>query len=907
MKSSDLRQTFINYFKDHQHEAVSSSSLIPEDDPTLLFANAGMNQFKNTFTGVEKRDYKRATTSQKCVRAGGKHNDLDNVGHTARHHTFFEMLGNFSFGDYFKEEAIHYAWDFLTNTLKIPKDKLYITVFETDDEAAEIWQTQEKVPADRIFRFGEEDNFWRMGETGPCGPCSEIFYDHGPEFGEYPSVQEGIASGDDRYVEIWNLVFMQYFENEKKEQTPLPNPSIDTGAGLERLAAVLQEKHNNYDTDIFLSLINEVERISQKKYKALGKDNDTAAMRVLADHARSCTFLIADGVMPSNEGRGYVLRRILRRAIRYGRKLTENSLLPALAPKVIEVMGQAYPELKERQNLILQTIKDEETRFLQTLDQGTLILNDALDKLEKAQQKTLDGETVFKLYDTYGFPVDLTKIMSAEKNLSIDEKSFEKCMSEARQKAKASWKGKGPSQDENHIIEFTQEAKKQSDLSFSGYEKLKDQQKVLLISNGKEKVNELKAHQEGILIFPSTPFYGESGGQVGDCGTISCEESSCEIKVLHCTKYHEVTLHHVKVLEGSLKPGGLCHLQVDSAHRQGAMANHSATHLLHSALRQVLGTHVTQAGSLVTSDKLRFDFTHNQPVTAEQIARVEELVQKEIFNHRGVQTTEKTPKEAIAAGALALFGEKYGETVRVVQMGGASTEAFSVELCGGTHVANTSEIYDFIITAETGVSSGIRRLEAVTGQEALRINQKSRRQLQLAQKELGNEHNRILSDVAEFEKNKIKDLNLIEKIHAYKEKIKEQEKEIKSLKGGQIDLEDLFNSAEKFQVGDKEGLLITADLQLDDRKVLTEINDKLKDKVQTGIVVTIGQGEKSSPLIVSVSKDLIKTHNAGQLLKEMAIVMGGKGGGRPDFAQGAAPDRSKIPEAFAKVRSLVQS
>ena len=906
MKSSEIRQAFINYFKDHQHQVVPSSSLIPEDDPTLLFANAGMNQFKNTFTGVEKRDYKRATTSQKCVRAGGKHNDLDNVGHTARHHTFFEMLGNFSFGDYFKEEAIHYAWDFLTNTLKIPKDKLYITVFETDDEAAEIWQTQEKVPADRIFRFGEEDNFWRMGDTGPCGPCSEIFYDHGPEFGEYSSVQEGIASGDDRYVEIWNLVFMQYFENEKGEQTPLPNPSIDTGAGLERLAALLQNKHNNYDTDVFLNLIHEVERISQKKYKTPGQENDTAAMRVLADHARSCTFLIADGVMPSNEGRGYVLRRILRRAIRYGRNLTDKSLLPALVPKVIETMGDVYPELKQRQNLILQTIEDEEARFLQTLDQGTQILNEALKSFGKNSQKILNGETVFKLYDTYGFPVDLTKIMTAEKGFSIDEQAFEKCMEDARQKAKASWKGKGPSQDENHIIELTQEAKKTGEPIFSGYEKLQDQQQVLLISNGQKKVDELKAGEEGFLIFPSTPFYGESGGQIGDKGAISCDKISCKAEVIDCTKHQDVTLHHVKILEGSLQQGSLCHLQVDKVHRQNAMANHSATHLLHSALRQVLGTHVTQAGSLVTSDKLRFDFTHNQPVTTEQIAKIEELVQREIFNHDQVQTTEKTPDEAIAAGALALFGEKYGDKVRVVSMGEVSTEPFSVELCGGTHVANTSEIYDFIITAETGVSAGIRRLEAVTGHEALLLNQRSRRQLQLAQREIGNEHNRILSDIADFEEDQTKEI-IVQRINDYKSKIKEQEKEIKSLKGGQIDLEGLFNSAEKFQAGDKEGLLITADLQLDDRKVLTEINDKLKDKIQTGVVITVGQGENSSPLIVSVSKDLTKTHNAGQLLKEMATVMGGKGGGRPDFAQGAAPDRSKISEAFAKVRTLVQS
>ncbi len=946
MKSSEIRQAFIDYFKKHEHTHISSSSLIPEDDPTLLFTNAGMNQFKNTFTGLETKAYKTAATSQKCVRAGGKHNDLDNVGHTARHHTFFEMLGNFSFGDYFKKEAIHYAWDFLTNTLNIPKDKLYVTVFETDDEAADLWHTQEGLSKNRIFRFGEADNFWRMGDSGPCGPCSEIFYDHGPDFGEYPSVKEGIASGDDRYVEIWNLVFMQYLENENGKRSPLPTPSIDTGAGLERLAAIMQNTPNNYDTDIFLAIIKEIENISKKKYindsKILSKNKDirknTAAMRVLADHARSCAFLIADGVMPANEGRGYILRRILRRGIRYGKTLTEKSILPSLTPIVVELMGNAYPELKERRDLIRQTIRDEETRFLETLDKGTLILNEALKLLDNKEQKTLDGITAFKLYDTYGFPLDLTKIMAAEKGCSVDDESFEKSMEEARFTAKASWKGKGLSQNEAHLIELTQSAKetlrksKNSDTTetFSGYgDNLKlEKEPVLFISDGDKIVSELGRDQEGILVFATTPFYGESGGQAGDIGTIITIDASCKMQVLDCTKRLGIVCHHVKMLNGTLRNKDRCHLKVDPEHRYNSMANHSATHLLHGALREVLGSHITQSGSLVTAEKLRFDFTHNKPLTSGQINKIEELVQEGVFQHTSVHTEEMSPQEAIDSGALALFGEKYGSSVRVVKMG-----RFSTELCGGTHVPDTSWIYDFIITSETGISSGVRRIEAITGKKAFDYNLENRRQIELAKKDINMNYIPTIAEVArekeiklieeqklQIEKNRDSttsktlatsttsdiDLYLInKKLREKDEIIRCLEKNIKSLKKAQIDIEPILSEARSFQSGEQKGLLVIADLKLDDREVLTDISDKLKNKVGTGIVIIIGQGESSHPLIVSVSKDLTKAYHAGNLLKEISSTMGGKGGGRPDFAQGAAPNRDKIKEAFDKASSMI--
>ena len=902
MKSSEVRQTFIDYFKKRNHTPVTSSSLIPHDDPSLLFINAGMAQFKNTFTGVEKRNYTKATSAQKCVRAGGKHNDLDNVGHTARHHTFFEMLGNFSFGDYFKEDAIRYAWDFLTNTLKIPKEKLYVTVFEDDDEAAEIWHNQEGVPKNRIFRFGEADNFWRMGDVGPCGPCSEIFYDHGPQLGQYASVKEGIASGDDRYVEIWNLVFMQFFEDKQGKQTPLPKPSIDTGAGLERLSAVMQKKVSNYDTDIFRTLIEKIETLANISYKNDGEQ--AIAMRVLADHVRSCAFLIADGVMPSNEGRGYVLRRILRRGVRYGRKLSHQSLMPQLVPTLIKLMGDFYPELKQRQQLIIQVVADEETRFLQTLDQGTSILNQALDKLKQNKEKTLSGSMAFKLYDTYGFPLDLTKIMVQELGMDVDESGFESEMTTARTKAKSSWKGKGASTNEAHLAKFGQEAaallapfSKNKEPHFIGYTHEKSEQPILLLSNGTSFVKQLKEGEEGFVFFRQTPFYGEGGGQVGDTGTIkksqavSKQESKESImNVFDCTKYEDTVIHHVHVDKGVFCVDDICQLEFDKQKRKNSMANHSATHLLHSSLRQVLGDHVTQAGSLVTPEKLRFDFTHNHPLAGEEISAVESLVQKEVFKHNLVESDKMSYSQAIDSGALALFGEKYGDDVRVIKMGD-----FSTELCGGTHVKNTSWIYDFVITSEVGVSSGVRRIEAITGQKAFDYNKNSRRHLEIAKKEGG-----LPCFSIEYPDDK-NNSELSEVIFSYKKTIKSLEKNLESLKLQKIDVDSFIRQGHKFEANNTQGLLVTVDLEISDRKILTDVCDKIKSKIKTGIVVVIGKG----PLIVSVTQEFCDIYPARDLLKEMVSVMDGKGGGRKDFAQGAVPNKNRIKEALSVIVNTV--
>lgn len=726
MKSYEIRNSFVNYFKKNQHTHVASSSLIPENDPTLMFANAGMNQFKNLFLGLEKRPYSKAVSVQKCVRAGGKHNDLDNVGFTARHHTFFEMLGNFSFGDYFKEDAIRFAWDFLTNELKIPKDKLYVTVFETDDQAADIWHRQEGVPKDRIFRLGEKDNFWRMGDVGPCGPCTEIFYDHGPQFGKISDPFESIVAGEDRFIEIWNLVFMQFYESAPGEQTPLPKPSVDTGAGFERLVAAVQGRHNNYKTDVFSAILNKgteilglrggIEQLHLAEEKASGQKSSEiellASLRVLADHSRSVSFLLADGALPSNEGRGYVLRRIIRRAIRYGRKhSTSTSLLAPMSEVLIEEMGDFYPELRIRKNHILSTIRDEEARFLQTLDNGTLILQEEIVKAKAGKQNKLAGDIVFKLYDTYGFPADLTALMAAEHGLHIDEPAFEKSMQVAKEKAKSSWKAKGLQADEKHIIELTQKFSK-FPTQFVGYDKLITASPILALSNGSAEVTSLTPGQSGIVILSHTPFYAEGGGQVGDQGYIAA--ASAEARVNNCTKHAEVFLHHVEIISGTLKISDTIECKVEVSERRQTTTNHSATHLMHAALRKVLGDHVTQAGSLVDSTKTRFDFTHNKPLMTSEITLIEKLVNDEIALAYPISSEVMTHKEAIAKGAMALFGEKYGEQVRVLTMG-----SFSCELCGGTHVKNSAEIRVFKIIAESGVSAGVRRIEAITGAVAL--------------------------------------------------------------------------------------------------------------------------------------------------------------------------------------------
>lgn len=894
MTSSEIRNSFINYFKKNKHVLVPSSSLIPENDPTLLFANAGMNQFKNMFLGLEQRHYTKAVSVQKCVRAGGKHNDLDNVGFTARHHTFFEMLGNFSFGDYFKEEAIRFAWDFLTNELKIPKNKLYVTVFETDDQAANIWHQQEGVPQDRIFRLGEKDNFWRMGDIGPCGPSSEIFYDHGPQYGKISDPFKSIVAGEDRFIEIWNLVFMQFYESAPGVQTPLPKPSVDTGAGFERLVAAVQGRHNNYKTDVFYAVLSKgaellnvnggidhlhkIEEATQVNQSNTAFDKNSiemlSALRVLADHCRSVSFLLADGALPSNEGRGYVLRRIIRRAVRYGRKYSAHSLLGPMSEVLIEQMSSSYPELKNRKNHILSTIHDEEIRFLQTLDNGTIILQDEILKIKKSGKKTLSGEIVFKLYDTYGFPVDLTALMAAEEGLNIDETSFEEHMQIAKNKAKSSWKGKGLQTDEKHIIELAQKFSK-TPTDFVGYEKLNCSSAILELSNGSETVISLSAEQTGLVILKQTPFYAEGGGQIGDSGSLTTTHA--KVKILNCTKHNDVYLHQIEILSGTLNSTDIVECQVESSVRRQTASNHSATHLMHAALRKVLGEHVTQAGSLVDSTKTRFDFTHNKPLSAEEVLMIENLVNVEIENSNPVQSEIMSYPQAVEKGAMALFGEKYGDTVRVLTIG-----HFSSELCGGTHVKNTSEIRAFKIISESGVSSGVRRIEAITGTTAIQYFMKNTQELLAARQAAGLSTEKTLNQWIDEKKEEAKDF----------------QKQIRKIQSGQINIEDLLKSARSFQSQSGPAQLVFADLTIDDREVLSQISDQLKNKVQRGIVISIGKGESSHPVIISVSKELNSQFKAGDLLKDFAQILGGKGGGRPDFAQGAVPDRSRLKEAF---------
>lgn len=909
MKSREIRQTFFDYFSKNGHQMVASSSLVPENDPTLLFANAGMNQFKNLFLGLEKRAYSRAITSQKCVRAGGKHNDLENVGFTARHHTFFEMLGNFSFGDYFKKDAIHFAWELLTKELQIPKDRLYVTVFQTDDDAADIWHKQEGVPRERIYRFGEKDNFWRMGDVGPCGPCSEIFYDHGPEADLDPANPSVMGGEGDRYVEIWNNVFMQF--NESAEgRTALPKPSVDTGAGLERWAAMLQGRPNNYDTDLFMPIISKAAQVSKKDYvsdyKVLAKHADireqVAAMRVLADHSRATAFLIADGVLPSNEGRGYVLRRIMRRAIRYGRKLSgDSTLFIQTIQVVIDEMSDIYPELQRGREHILSTVKDEIQRFLTTLDQGTEILNDSLSKLGNRGAKILDGATIFKLYDTFGFPVDLTRLMAQEKGFGVDEKGFEKQMDDAREKAKAASGSKfKASTDAAHLVRIAQDVKSKTGPSiFLGYHGCTGKGKALLLSNGKTQVKSLKTGEEGLLILDRTPFYGESGGQAGDRGTLKAGATA--IEVFDTTKQDDVILHHVRVSTGTLEEGASLEAEVEESSRRSTANNHSATHLLHAALRKVLGTHVTQAGSLVESERLRFDFTHTKSLSREELRTIEDMVNAEISAAREVNAAEMSHSEAMKKGAMALFGEKYGDQVRVITMGtmngttGGGAQAFSTELCGGTHVSNTSQIRLFKILSEGGVSAGVRRIEATTGDRALQYL------LSNADENLHARETAGLQGGAGTVSGYIEGL---------REKMKELERELKKLKGSSIDADSLVREAKSFSLKGVSGRFVAASLEIDDRDVLSQLADKLRDKLGTGVVCLVGRGPDGSaggkhPIIVTVSKDLTAHVSAGKILAEVAKEMGGKGGGRPDFAQGAGETLANANSAFAKASAML--
>jgi alanyl-tRNA synthetase len=866
MNSAELRQKFLNFFASKGHEIVSSSSLIPGNDPTLLFTNAGMVQFKDVFLGMDQRPYHRATTSQRCVRAGGKHNDLENVGYTARHHTFFEMLGNFSFGDYFKQDAIRYAWEFLTETLKLPKARLWVTVYAEDDEAYNIWTQQMGVPIERITRIGDNkgaryvsDNFWQMGDTGPCGPCTEIFYDHGEHiWGGPPGTSE---EDGDRYIEIWNLVFMQYERTKDGSMIPLPKPSVDTGMGMERLAAVMQGVHSNYEIDLFQTLL--------KKGAELAKNGDigSPSLKVIADHIRSCSFLITDGVLPSNEGRGYVLRRIIRRAIRHGYKLgMEAPFFYKLVQPLVDEMGVAYPELAKAQPQVEQALEKEERRFAETLEQGMKILEDAISTMSS---DTIDGETVFKLYDTYGFPVDLTGDIARERNLKLDEAGFEKAMDAQRERARAAGKFGADYGDKLDVSGATE---------FHGYEQLAETSTITALFRGSEASDRLQAGDEGRIVLDHTPFYAESGGQVGDTGVLHTGNAVFRVTD---TRKQGTTFIHVGTLEsGILSVGASVTAEVDAERRQAIILNHSATHLMHAALRQVLGTHVEQKGSQVTPERLRFDFSQPDPVSAEQIAEVEAIVNREIRANAATSAQVMAMEAAKQAGAMALFGEKYGDEVRVLKIG------FSTELCGGCHVNRTGDIGLFKIVSESGVAAGIRRIEAVTGANALNwLNDVSGR----------------LDSVARLLKSGSADV--ADKLDALLQKNRTLEKELEQLKGK---MASQAGSSLADQAVDIGGLrVLAANLEGADPKSLRDTVDQLKNKLGKAVVILAAVADGKVSLAAGVTKDETAKIKAGDLLGFVAGQIGGKGGGRPDMAQGGGTDVAALPSALASVAGWV--
>ena len=855
MNTADIREAFLSYFEAQGHTRVTSSSLVPVDDPTLLFTNAGMNQFKETFLGVEQRPYQRAVTAQKCVRAGGKHNDLENVGYTARHHTFFEMLGNFSFGDYFKREAIRYGWEFLTQTLGLPAERLWITVHISDDEAAQIWVDEIGVDPARLSRL-DEDNFWQMGDTGPCGPCSEIFYDHGPEV---PGGPPGSDDDDlDRYIEIWNLVFMQYNRDAQGNLNPLPAPSVDTGMGLERIAAVMQSVHSNYDIDLFQALIGAV--ASQLRTA----DTTNKSLRVIADHLRSSAFLIADGVLPGNEGRGYVLRRIIRRAIRHGNKLGAKApFFAALVPELVEQMGSAYPQLVEHLSTITTALDGEEAQFARTLDNGMAILEDAL---RAVADDVIPGDIIFKLYDTYGFPVDLTNDIARERGLTLDSEGYEAAMATQRQR----------SQDHAGFkVDYSQSVSIGGETNFLGYEVDEADGTVLAILIDGESVTALGTDQTGVVILDCTPFYGESGGQVGDCGHLSSATATAE--VTDTTKAQGHHLHHLTVTHGTLNVGDQVHANIDADLRNRTRLNHSATHLLHEALRRELGDHILQKGSLVDSQRLRFDFSHGEPVSSEVLAQVTQVVNEQIRKNAAVSTDIMSMDAAVEAGAMALFGEKYGDEVRVLTMG---SENFSVELCGGTHVSRTGDIGLFWITSESGVASGVRRIEAVTGGAALAAFASLSTQMQQVCS--------VLKAVPD---------TLATKVESLRSEVRDLEKEAARLRqklatssGGDLTQDAVEVSGIKVLAAQLEGATVAT---------LRDTLDQCKNKLGTGVILLAAVEDGKITLVAGVTPDATDRIKAGDVIKHFASQLGGKGGGRPDMAQGGGSDVDALPDVLA--------
>jgi len=870
ISSADIRSRFLEFFRSHGHEVVASSSLIPGNDPTLLFTNAGMVPFKDVFLGLEQRSYSRAASAQRCVRAGGKHNDLENVGYTARHHTFFEMLGNFSFGDYFKREAIQLAWEFLTRTMKLPADKLWITVYEDDDEAARIWLEEIGVSPERFTRIGDKpgkkydsDNFWSMGDTGPCGPCTEIFYDHGPDVAGGPP---GTPEEDgDRYIEIWNLVFMQYNRDASGTMAPLPKPSVDTGMGLERLAAVLQGVHSNYEIDLFRNLITAAATATATT------DLSSNSLKVIADHIRSCAFLIVDGVLPSNEGRGYVLRRIIRRAVRHGHKLgQEQPFFYRLVAPLTAEMGDAYPELTKARQRVEQVLQLEEQRFAETLKQGMQILEEAI--AADAKATVIPGTVAFKLYDTYGFPVDMTADIARERGLTLDMAGFETEMQAQRERARAAGQ---------FGIDYNARLDVDGDTEFSGYDHIHDQGQVVGLFHDNARVEQLQQGETGVVVLDRTPFYAESGGQVGDQGQLRFADG---VFVVNDTQKQAngAFMHFGKVMQGTVKPAGTVEAQVDQSRRQSTACNHSATHLLHAALRKILGEHVTQKGSLVDSERLRFDFSHNEGLTAEQLSAIETLVNEQIRANLPVETRVMDFDAAREVGAMALFGEKYGDKVRVLSMGD-----FSIELCGGTHVGRTGDIGLLRITSEGGIASGVRRIEAVTGERALqRIHDDDRRLQQIAGLLKGGRD------------------DVVERVQQLFERNRQLEKELDQLKG------KLASSAGSDLAGQAEDIngikVLAARIDGGDAKALRDIVDQLKQKLGTAVIILATVSGDKVSLAAGVTKDTIDRVKAGDLVNHVATQVGGKGGGRPDMAMAGGNNPAALDVALASVSDWVR-
>ena len=876
MDTRKIREEFLQYFRDHGHEVVKSSSLVPKDDPTLLFTNAGMVQFKNLYLGLEKGSYTRAASSQKCVRAGGKHNDLDQVGYTNRHHTFFEMLGNFSFGDYFKEEAIDMAWELLTVRYGLPEEKLWVSIYKDDDEAYKIWNEKIGLPHDRIFRFGEEDNFWSMGETGPCGPCSEIYIDQGPEVGcGKPTCEVGCDC--DRYLELWNLVFTQYDREPSGELIPLPKPNIDTGMGLERLAAVLQGVYSNYDSDLFSDIIRLIEEFAGSQY-GQDKKNDIS-FRVIADHSRAVAFLIADGIMPSNEGRGYVLRRIIRRAIRYGQVLAlKGPFLHRLTDKVVDVMGTDYPELAQSKRFIDEVVINEEKRFADTLFHGLSLLREGMEGLRSEKKPFIPGRLVFRLYDTFGFPPDLVEDIARDEGFKVDLEGFDQAMAEQRAASQRSWKGSG----EEEIPEIYRRLDSRGlECQFSGYETLKAQGRVISILKDGEEVDSASRGEQVEIVLDQSPFYGEAGGQVGDTGSIV--DGSLSIEVVDTVRYPKnLIIHKGKITEGMISAGDDVEAIVDERRRRNIAHNHTATHLLQAALRDTLGEHVKQAGSYVGPERLRFDFTHFAQITPERLKEIEMMVNLNIQKNLPVETQILPRDEAFELGAIAIFEERYGDQVRVVTTG----DGVSTELCGGAHVSSTGEIGVFLLVSEGAVAAGIRRIEAFTGEGAIREIQKETDNLKTISGLLKTTPDQLATKV----KHLIGDQ-------------KHKEREIESLKArlATKQSEDMINTAQEIN-----GItVVSQEVAGANPKDLREFGDHLRDKLRSGIIVLGARGKSKVFLLCRVTPDLTDRFNAGRIIEDLSVFVGGKGGGRKDMAQGGGTKVSELKKALAKVYDMI--